>query len=340
MKFYLATRPETIFSVVQFGRLPDASASTDMKCFKEIDQCVASSTTVDHQTFILELDLPTPLKSGLVAYVGDKERGEFVVTAQIEPQWVSKIFVYSERGYKLVTNLFNKECPKPIEIKTELYPVRDILVARVYPFKALTFSEKKIVIKQGDILGSNAQTLINTVNCQGVMGKGIALAFKKRYPKMFAEYRKRCRKGDIQVGKPYLYKVDDRRWIINFPTKDHWRNKSRIEYIRDGLRYLAEKITEWGITSLAVPPLGCGNGGLNWSEVYPLIEQYLRPFPIALEVYVPVANTKAARAVASHDVSDFFMAHDDRPRKIGKIASGDGPGSSSVEVQGEIGLKL
>ena len=201
-------------------------------------------------------------------------------------------------------------------------------------------AEKKIVIKQGDILGSNAQTLINTVNCQGVMGKGIALAFKKRYPEMFAEYKKRCRKGDVQVGKPYLYKIDARRWIVNFPTKDHWQNKSRIEYIRDGLRYLAEKITEWGITSLAVPPLGCGNGGLNWNEVYPLIEQYLRPLPIALEVYVPVANTKAARAVASHNVGNFFRVHDAPPRKIRKTVSESGSGGSSEAGRGEIWLKL
>src|SRR4051794_5070539 len=110
---------------------------------------------------------------------------------------------------------------------------------------------------QGNLLNSRAQTLVNTVNCVGIMGKGIALAFKRRYPAMFTDYVKRCDAGVVKLGEPYLYRADD-HLIVNFPTKDHWRSVSRLDDIETGLRYLKEHLHEWGITSLAVPPLGCG----------------------------------------------------------------------------------
>lgn len=139
---------------------------------------------------------------------------------------------------------------------------------------------------RGDLFESKAQTLVNTVNCVGVMGKGVALAFKQRYPEMYKKYRLQCERGEIQIGTLTLY-TDTQPWIINFPTKRHWRSRSRLQYIEAGLKYLVQHYKEWGITSLAMPALGCGHGGLDWSEVRPLIEQYLGNLDVDIEVYEP-----------------------------------------------------
>lgn len=139
----------------------------------------------------------------------------------------------------------------------------------------------------GDLFGSDAQTLVNTVNCVGIMGKGIALEFKKRFPAMFEDYARRCEQGRVRLGEPYLYEDDSGVKILNFPTKDHWRSSSRIGDIEQGLNHLADHQTQWGITSLAMPPLGCGNGGLEWSEVGPLIYRKLHALPMDVEVYAP-----------------------------------------------------
>src|SRR5437588_87194 len=109
----------------------------------------------------------------------------------------------------------------------------------------------------GDILQSNAQTLVNTVNCVGVMGKGIALQFRKRFPDMYEDYLRRCKANQVKLGMPYLYRRLVPPWIINFPTKYHWRSLSSLDAIVHGMQHLAEQYQEWGVTSLAVPPLGC-----------------------------------------------------------------------------------
>jgi O-acetyl-ADP-ribose deacetylase (regulator of RNase III) len=108
-------------------------------------------------------------------------------------------------------------------------------------------------------LRARTQTLVNTVNCVGVMGKGIAATFKKRYPAMFDDYVRRCEHGEVRLGEPYLW-TGTEPWVLNFPTKDHWRSVSRLEDIERGLEYLVEHYQQWGIQSLAVPPLGCGRG--------------------------------------------------------------------------------
>lgn len=146
--------------------------------------------------------------------------------------------------------------------------------------------EPKIRLVTGDILKSDAQTLVNTVNCVGVMGKGIALAFKRRYPDMYRDYVKRCDLGKVRLGRPYLYQADD-HLILNFPTKKHWRAVSRLEDIVTGLEYLEEHYREWGITSLAVPPLGCGNGQLEWDVVGPTLYRHLARLDIPVELYPP-----------------------------------------------------
>jgi O-acetyl-ADP-ribose deacetylase (regulator of RNase III)/uncharacterized protein YwgA len=144
----------------------------------------------------------------------------------------------------------------------------------------------------GDLFESQAQTLVNTVNCVGVMGKGVAERFKERFPAMFDDYKRRTDRKAVHLGEPYLYRDRSGLQIVNFPTKGHWRSPSRISDIERGLDYLAAHAADWGISDLAMPPLGCGNGGLEWSEVGPLIYSKLHWLPIDVEVYAPYGTPK------------------------------------------------
>lgn len=139
----------------------------------------------------------------------------------------------------------------------------------------------------GDLFASEAQTFVNTVNCVGVMGKGIALGFKIRFPDMFKEYVQLCEQGEVRLGRPYLWKSMIPPWVLNFPTKDHWRGGARLDAIVEGLERLEANYREWGITSLAVPPLGCGEGGLEWRVVGPTLYRHLARFGIPVELYAP-----------------------------------------------------
>lgn len=128
--------------------------------------------------------------------------------------------------------------------------------------------------EQGDILASDAEALVNTVNCEGVMGKGLALQFRRRYAQMNRDYVRVCREGNLRPGQLHSYR-EGGRLIINFPTKDKWRNPSRMQYIEDGLQALKMLIEEENVRSIAIPPLGCGLGGLSWDAVRPMILQKL-----------------------------------------------------------------
>lgn len=139
----------------------------------------------------------------------------------------------------------------------------------------------------GNLFESNAQTLVNTVNCVGVMGKGIAQEFKKRFPEMYQEYIGLCNSRQIRPGMPYHYSDMFGVSIINFPTKDHWRAMSRLDDIKKGLDIFVAKYKDWGIKSVAFPPLGCGNGGLDWQVVGPVIYQKLSTIDIPVEIYAP-----------------------------------------------------
>lgn len=144
-----------------------------------------------------------------------------------------------------------------------------------------------INVRVGDLFSSDAQTLVNTVNCVGVMGKGIALEFKKRFPEMYRDYEDRCRQGLVRLGRPYLYKQLVGPCILNFPTKQDWRSVSRLKDIVAGLEYLEQNYRAWGITSLAVPPLGCGQGGLDWRVVGPTLFRHLSRLDIPVELFAP-----------------------------------------------------
>ena len=143
-----------------------------------------------------------------------------------------------------------------------------------------------MVVKIGNIFESDCSTIVNTINCVGVMGKGIALEFKKRYPDMFMDYVRKCDKAEIRPGKPYFFQNGEIS-ILNFPTKDHWRSPSRLSYVEDGLNWFVENYEKYGIKSIAFPPLGCGNGGLDWDVVGPVMYQKLNDLPIKIEIYAP-----------------------------------------------------
>lgn len=135
-----------------------------------------------------------------------------------------------------------------------------------------------ITYRQGNLLEAEVEAVVNTVNTVGVMGKGIALMFKERFKDNFKAYTAACKAGEVKVGEMFVtptHELDGPRWVINFPTKQHWRNPSKMEWIETGLDDLVRVIREREIRSVALPPLGCGNGGLEWSEVRPKIEAAL-----------------------------------------------------------------
>lgn len=147
---------------------------------------------------------------------------------------------------------------------------------------------------KGNLLLAPVEALVNAVNTVGVMGKGIALQFKKSFPNNYIAYRDACGRGEVTVGKMFVIQEsismnDKVRFIINFPTKKHWRNPSRLEYIKQGLVDLSKTISEREIKSIAIPPLGCGNGGLDWAVVKGVIETALDSLEdVEILVYEPL----------------------------------------------------
>jgi len=141
-----------------------------------------------------------------------------------------------------------------------------------------------LIYKRTSLLEANTQTLVNTVNCVGVMGKGIAKAFKQREPDMFTAYKSICDQKLLKPGKLWLWRGSE-QWVLNFPTKDHWRSPSRMEWVEAGLEKLSETYEVQGITEIAFPKLGCGNGGLDWQEVKQLMERYLSDLPIPVFIH-------------------------------------------------------
>jgi O-acetyl-ADP-ribose deacetylase (regulator of RNase III) len=151
-----------------------------------------------------------------------------------------------------------------------------------------------VEVKSGDLLKENSEAIVNTVNCVGVMGKGVALQFKQRWPQNFKAYEAACKREEVKPGKMFIYDLgewENPRFIINFPTKAHWRGDSKIEYIESGLRDLVYQIKRLNIKSVALPPLGCGSGGLDWDDVKRLIFSAFKDHP---DVQVNLFEPKGA----------------------------------------------
>jgi O-acetyl-ADP-ribose deacetylase (regulator of RNase III) len=164
---------------------------------------------------------------------------------------------------------------------------------------------------QGNLLEADAEALVNTVNCVGQMGKGIALQFKQAYPDNFHAYQKAVKAGLVRPGAMFVFETGrylNPKLIINFPTKRHWRGKSRLEDIRSGLLALVEEIKSRGIESIAVPPLGCGNGGLDWNVVGPMIREALAPLLDVEVILYPPNGAPAALDMRVHTASPKMTA--------------------------------
>ena len=154
------------------------------------------------------------------------------------------------------------------------------------------------------LFDSPAQTLVNTVNTVGVMGKGIAAVFKELYPEMYQRYRRLCQEGKLDVGMLYIYRTPN-KIIVNLPTKKHWRQRSRMAYIESGLRKFVVQYTDYGISSVSFPQLGCGHGELDWeTQVQPVMERYLQDLPIPVHVHL---YAKPPDFVAERLDTDYAM---------------------------------
>lgn len=168
-----------------------------------------------------------------------------------------------------------------------------------------------IELTQGDILKADVEALVNTVNCVGIMGRGIALQFRKAFPENFKAYEAACKAHQVQPGKMFIYDLNrlyNPRFIINFPTKRHWKGKSRIEDIKSGLADLISVIQQQQIRSVAIPPLGCGLGGLNWEKVRPLIIEAFQSVPeVTVFLFEPAGAPQAAVMVRENKVPNMTV---------------------------------
>lgn len=174
-----------------------------------------------------------------------------------------------------------------------------------------------ISVKEGNIFTSKCQTLVNTVNCDGVMGSGIALEFRLRRPAMFAQYAEHCKAKRLDIGKLWIYKPPpsepDKRWTLNFPTKRHWKYPSKKEYLESGLQKFVATYRDQHIESIAFPTLGTANGGLSEDEVIPLMENYLKKCDVPIEIYL-------YRAAAGDDLYLEFRKRVLSEKNEGKMA--------------------
>lgn len=176
---------------------------------------------------------------------------------------------------------------------------------------------------EGDLFESNAEALVNTVNTIGVMGKGVALQFRERFPENYALYASACKKGDITVGKMFITATNSMmnpKWIINFPTKKHWMHKSSYDYINSGLEDLIQHTTKLGIKSIAIPPLGSGQGGLDWAKVKNILVEKLEGLQMDIMVYEPSSKGKTTSYQSNINLTKpraLILALIDTYRKLG-----------------------
>lgn len=349
MLFYIAGRPQTIVSLLKIGRFPDKLPSfvepKELVLFSDYREAIVSIKVPNiNQLFLVEVEITS--KEGFIVPCSPKDK-MVIQTSNISTNDIKSIILNSKTAENLLLKLLNNEVHVPIKLDPDLFvnnrsqtitkdlPSIDFCPSfgDLPPLKSQVESNVKI-IEKGDILNSNMQTIINTVNCVGVMGKGLALAFKQAYPEMFKDYKKKCDQKEVKIGRPYLFKISDSRWILNFPTKDDWRRDSKIEYVEAGLKYLAENYNSLGITSLAVPPLGCGHGGLDWeAEVFPLVKQYLLDLNIPMEAYIPFVKPSMSAKPAVKPVV-FTREVTDRATKKERLITSTQESSAKPTLRG------
>ena len=225
-----------------------------------------------------------------------KIMAECLVPDQVKPEHIRSVIIADEAMRNWVQGTFNNlKCPIISQPDMFFQPKRRIAIGK-----------NILLIDGGDMFFSELQTLTVTVNLQGVMGKGLALRTREQFPDVYVEYEKACRSKKITTERPYIYKREESvadeltdlkphrvtiknpmKWFLLFATKRHWRQNSRIEDIDAGLKWLEKNCKEQGIQSLAMAALGCANGGLNWTDVAPLICKSLDGIGIPVEIYLP-----------------------------------------------------
>jgi O-acetyl-ADP-ribose deacetylase (regulator of RNase III) len=193
-----------------------------------------------------------------------------------------------------------------------------------------------IEFKQGNLLEEKTEALVNTVNCVGVMGKGVALQFKQAFPENFKQYKKACDAHTVQPGKMFIVSTESLlfpRYIINFPTKQHWKGKSKLQDVKSGLAALVEDIRRYNIHSIAIPPLGCGNGGLDWNIVKPLITEAFADLPdVQVVIFEPSGAPAASEIKVATTTPNMTRARALLIQLIDRYQSG-GYRLSKIEVQ-------
>jgi O-acetyl-ADP-ribose deacetylase (regulator of RNase III) len=164
-------------------------------------------------------------------------------------------------------------------------------------------------ITNKSVFNVDAQVIVNAVNTVGVMGAGLALEFKLRYPNMYQDYYERCAKGQVELGKPYLYEN-----VLNFPTKDHWKTPSKTEWIDQGLHHFVRNYENLGIKSIAFPKLGCGRGGLDWVKIQKMMIHYFEPLQdIDIKICLDTAEPEGVeRKMIDYVISKNPKLHLDR----------------------------
>jgi O-acetyl-ADP-ribose deacetylase (regulator of RNase III) len=192
----------------------------------------------------------------------------------------------------------------------------------------------------GDLFRINAQVRVNTVNCVGVMGAGIALAFRHKYPAMFEDYKAKCRRGDIRPGRIDVWSASDGTYVVNFPTKVHWREPSRYEYIDEGLTSLREFLVQLKDVTVALPALGCGHGGLDWSRVRPMIESKLGNLRANIVVFAPeysrqVGHSAVIGRLSEEGFREYNLATSSSTASVRRNANRDRPTRRVVFVSGD-----
>lgn len=226
-----------------------------------------------------------------------KSMAEFLVPDFVPPEYIDTIYVPNEVAKNSLIELLRREAP-------DGYDSIPIVVVPYLFFLPEWSSDltKTISLVKGDMFFSQMQTLTISVNCKGVMGRGLASRAKYQFPDVYVRYQDLCKSHKLKLGKPYLYMregdesltnqetmngINDDIWFLLFPTKDHWKNRADIKGIEKGLRWLVDEYDVEGIKSLALPALGCGYGWLSWESVGPLLCQYLQMLEIPIQLYLP-----------------------------------------------------
>ncbi len=229
---------------------------------------------------------------------GSKRRimAECLIPDCVKPEYIRSVIVAKDETKNWISGIVDNQ-KRSVVCQPNMF---------FQPKRQIAIGKNILLIDGGDIFFSEHQTLTVTVNLQGVMGKGLALRAREQFPDVYVEYEKACRSKKIRVERPYIYKreesvadeltdikphrvniKDPMKWFLLFATKRHWRTNSRIEDIENGLKWLRENSKKEGIQSLAMAALGCALGGLNWTEVAPLMCKYLDEIGIPVEIYLP-----------------------------------------------------